>query len=128
VLQTRYEQTWLLEDVEERIRVLRDGLATPSESEHTFSTGSFPTAAGAANEDYSEMITCLYQLSVALGDRYKHTGQFQDLGKQVNLLQRALSARLLANSDIAIFIQCELGAALRTRFSHLADSADIVEA
>ena len=128
MLKVQYKYTWLLEDVEDRIRVLRDSLEILS------GNGLDVTATSLAlqmqhspNESSTAVIACLHELSVALGDRYKHSGQPDDLDEQVELLRLASGAPL-DDSTLAVSIPCELGAALRTRFFHAGDSTDILEA
>lgn len=81
----------------------------------------------AANEDVVVVTTCVYDLSIALRDRYKHTGQLDDLNELVALLRLA-SRTLPRDSTLAISTQGELGAALRSRFLHAGDTNDILEA
>lgn len=128
VLHARYSQTWLLEDVEERIRVLRHVLAIlPGEGPDYSTNDAAGLSQYSSDKDYGVMITATYQLAVALGDHYKHLGGLEDLDAQVKLLQLA-SATLSDDSSLVISIRSELGAALRTRFIHSGDSADILEA
>lgn len=127
MLKAQYERTWLLEDVEERIRVIRDGLKTLLGAEPGFfTTGSARIAQHTTNKDPEGMITCLYELSVALGDRFRHTGQTEDLKERMELLELALSGSLtLEWKDL---VQCELGAALRYHSIYAGDHNHLLEA
>ena len=126
-LQAHYEKSWLLEDVESQIRAIRNALEMLSDGPDTTATYANPPARQVADEVSQAVNTCLYELSIALGDRYKHTGQISDIEERVQLLQLA-SGSVLYGSTSHNSIQSELGAALRSRFMHAEDVQDILEA
>lgn len=115
-LRAQYEQSWNLQDVEERIQLIRRAIALQA--------STFPCPPRAPGDGFISVQTCSLELSVALGERYRHTGQPQDLEEQVEILQ-SLQEHPAFDAINQACIQRELGAALRMRFRHSKDPEDI---
>ena len=129
MLNARYNQTWLLEDVEERIQVLRNAWAVLSGERPDLGAAEAAVLTHSTDDEESNtVLACLlHGLSVALGDCYQHTGRLENLDERIYVLQLA-SGTLRHDTILASAIQCELGAAFRTRFFYAGDSTDILQA
>lgn len=104
----QYEREWQLQDLDQSIVAAQDALK----------------ACQNITESTVQMQQCRFHLSIALGSRYAHIGDAQDLDEQINLLRDCLFDD---ESKMALCV-CELGAALRTRYSQANDLKDLEEA
>lgn len=118
-----YYQTWLLEDLDERVRAIRNALELlweepgTASSEAECTSGLHPGA----------VVSGWVELSFALRDRYEHIAETADLEERIRTLRRILRA-LPGDPMTTTLAQRELGEALRARFKLTGDSQDILDA
>ncbi|KAJ5662986.1 hypothetical protein N7507_003717 [Penicillium longicatenatum] len=107
-LESRYERTGQIEDLEEAIRVSRQALqATP--------------------DDHCELAEWSNNLGNYLRHRYKQTGQIEDLEEAIRLSRQAAQATPEDHPDLAIYLD-SLGTSLESRYERTGQIEDLEEA
>jgi hypothetical protein len=127
-LKKRYLVHWQLCDLEEIIFLQQNALAA-LEARLTDSPDVDPTVSvteTSMEKDSARAEYCL-QLAEALGDRYQHTSDINDVQRQVDLCYQALQQTSISHSLHRKAIAL-LGAALRTRFQRDSVAEDLDEA
>ena len=115
-----------MEDIEKCIQAIRNALALLTDSPEYAHLHSAAAGERGANDISVDIVTVWFELSVALGDRFKHIGQLGDLEEQIRTLRLALGY-FPDDPKNASWVKLELGAALRTRFENYGDFQDIAE-
>lgn len=119
LIQTRYQRSWKLEDVEERIRLCRTALSLSSQSKPSCTVFGCFSLAYAGSE---KVIRCCIMLGDVLGDRFIHTGDLEDVKECVQIFRHVCKTE--APQALRIQALLGLGVALRTQAYHVEESAD----
>lgn len=115
--EVQYANNWQLSNLDRIIGICRASLAL------WMTSAVQPDSEG----EYGRLRSqdeCAYELAVALGNRFRHTGHLNDVEEVIKILQRASADAFVTTAQIIH----ELASALTVRFNHAAGKEDIDKA